>query len=308
MTDAFARMRGQCAIRLLTRILTGLLLLTVGAGGLAAPATTDPTHANPLDTLDTFDLIDCKALPFQTNPKSPDSIVQIGIASPAEPGFALQAAQLAQSRNDLTVCRASWSAVLPLTTPFAKVHSLEKYYGWCAFLLALIVTLFLAAHLTPRHWWTRPTVTGLLIVGLGCWGGGVLLLMAANQWRLPQQWVYADVVSLQRDQGKVQWLEVDGMRGLTRQLALAGAPDAPATREAGAREGYHAHDVHDVYYRVHQPLNLRQAAGIDAPRIATLGRGANVRATGRRTGDWWQVEATVEGLRQTGWVSSLWLR
>ena len=61
-------------------------------------------------------------------------------------------------------------------------------------------------------------------------------------------------------------------------------------------------------YRVHQDLNLRAAAGVDALRIGVVPAGASVTPTGLRAGDWWQVHASVAGRASTGWASSLWLR
>ena len=61
-------------------------------------------------------------------------------------------------------------------------------------------------------------------------------------------------------------------------------------------------------YRVADALNLRASNGVGARRMAVLPAGSVVTATGVREGDWWQVQATLDGERFEGWASSLWLR
>lgn len=48
-----------------------------------------------------------------------------------------------------------------------------------AFAVALVVTLVLAAFLTPGSWWQRPNVRALAILVAGTWGIGSLLLSVA---------------------------------------------------------------------------------------------------------------------------------
>src|SRR5471030_2801132 len=43
----------------------------------------------------------------------------------------------------------------------------EKFYGAGAFAIGLILTLILAAYLTPRAWWKRPNARALLILVVG---------------------------------------------------------------------------------------------------------------------------------------------
>ena len=61
-------------------------------------------------------------------------------------------------------------------------------------------------------------------------------------------------------------------------------------------------------YVVADALNLRAERGVGARRVLVLPAGAQVRATGLREGDWWQVSAEAGGGRVEGWASSLWLR
>lgn len=63
-----------------------------------------------------------------------------------------------------------------------------------------------------------------------------------------------------------------------------------------------------LHYRVYDDLNLRAARGTGAARIAVVPVGSVVTATGVRDGDWWQVQAQVDGRLVQGWASSLWLR
>jgi hypothetical protein len=269
-----------------------------------------PVIAAGPDAPDVFDLLACNGLAAPVGPTQFTAMTRIGLVSPNHAALTAYVAQMAAQRKDVVVCKQSWSAVLPLWTPRSKVATLEKYYGWGAFALALLLTLALASKLTPRHWWTRPTARGMLILGGGCWGGGVVLLLVLNmQLAWPQQYLYADVLSVQSGNAAPQWIEVDGVYGFTRWLAahqrtgmaqsastlpLASAP-APAPT-LGTR------------YRVHQALNLRQHAGTNSERVTTLRRGDSVHPTGRSDGDWWQVEARIDGQTSIGWVSSLWLR
>ncbi|MDB5918158.1 MAG: hypothetical protein JWR40_2392 [Massilia sp.] len=148
-------------------------------------------------------------------------------------------------------------------------------YNLGGFALALALTLVLAAFLTPRAWWRRPNLAALAILAAGTWGFGSLLLSFA-----PAPAMAAT--------GKVgQPLPGVG-------LAAIGMPAAKPT--AGRT------------YHVFEHLNLRAAGGTGTRRVAVVPPGTLVSATGAREGDWWEVSASIEGKRITGWVSSLWLR
>lgn len=56
--------------------------------------------------------------------------------------------------------------------------TLHAGHGAPAYLLALALTLVLAAGLTPRRWWRRPTARGAAVLGGGTWAFGALLLAA----------------------------------------------------------------------------------------------------------------------------------
>lgn len=130
----------------------------------------------------------------------------------------------------------------------------------------LLLSLCLAAWLTPRAWWRRPNARALAVLVCGTALFGALL---------------------------------HGMFGPAATVQAAALPARPAALEtpvAGER------------YRVRDDLNLRAAAGVNAPRLGIVPAGAQVTATGQFEGDWWRVTAQVEGRRQEGWASSLWLR
>nr|WP_315250734.1 SH3 domain-containing protein [uncultured Duganella sp.] len=55
-----------------------------------------------------------------------------------------------------------------------------KLHAVAAFAAGLIVTLFLAAYLTPRAWWRRPNARALFIMVAGAWGFGSLILYAVQ--------------------------------------------------------------------------------------------------------------------------------
>ena len=145
-----------------------------------------------------------------------------------------------------------------------------SYLGIAATVFGLVVTLVLAAWLTPSHWWRRLNVLALAIVGLGTWGIASLVLWLAQS----QHTLAAPAMA-----------------------ASSGvAPVAILSKDVG------------LAYRVYDDLNLRAAKGTAARRIAVVPAGTVVTTTGVRDGDWWQVSARVGGREVRGWSNSLWLR
>lgn len=142
---------------------------------------------------------------------------------------------------------------------------------FAAYGAGLLLTLCLAAWLSPRSWWRRANArAGAVLLG------GTVLLGASLH-------------------------ALFGTEAAARaarpppSLAVAGTPTA-GPPVAGKR------------YRVREHLNLRAGTGVAARRLAVVPAGTQVTATGRRRGDWWQVSAEVDGRRLDGWASSLWLR
>ncbi|RJG19182.1 SH3 domain-containing protein [Massilia cavernae] len=131
-----------------------------------------------------------------------------------------------------------------------------------AYATGLLLTLVLAAFLTPASWWRRLNARALAVTVAGTWAAGSLLaaLLPAHA----------------------------GATASSARTATAAAPQRS--------------------YLVFRALNLRSGAGTSARRIVVVPAGAEVAATGAREGDWWQVRATIEGRKVTGWASSLWLR
>ena len=161
-----------------------------------------------------------------------------------------------------------------------------KLWAACAFPAGLVITLFLAAYLTPHQWWRRANARALLIMVVGAWGFGSLILYAF-QGAAP---VAAGTLANAADD--------------THNAALAGtqAPMRPPEKSLSP----------DIIagrpFQVHRALNVRAAAGVHTARLITVPAGASVTPTGVRDGDWWQVTTRVDGRDKTGWVSSLWLR
>jgi hypothetical protein len=149
-----------------------------------------------------------------------------------------------------------------------------------AFGAGLIVTLFLAAYLTPRAWWRRANARAMLITAVGTWSIGSLILYATH----------TPAAASGNEQAAV---------------ARVQAPAAPRRADATA-SAYTA--TAGQSFRVHRDLNLRAAPGVHAARIAVVPAGATVTPTGAHDGDWWQIKATVNGSEASGWASSLWLR
>ncbi len=129
-----------------------------------------------------------------------------------------------------------------------------------AYAAALLVTLCLAAWLTPRSWWRRANARACAVLAGGTLAVGTLLHAAFAPPAAPEP-------------------------GLQGRLPVAGQR-----------------------YRAWDNLNLRSDVGVGSHRLAVLPAGAQVTASGRHQGDWWEVSAVVDGRRQDGWASSLWLR
>ena len=146
-----------------------------------------------------------------------------------------------------------------------------SYLAIVAVAVGLVVTLVLAAFLTPSRWWRQLNARALAIVLAGTWGIASLV-MWAMQGQAPQ--TMARLVS----------------------PATAGVAKVAATPEGGRT------------YRVYDDLNLRAGKGTAAPRIVVVPAGSVVTTTGLRDGDWWEVSARVGGKDVQGWSSSLWLR
>jgi len=137
---------------------------------------------------------------------------------------------------------------------------------------AFVLTLALAAWLTPRGWWRRPNLRALAVLA-----GGTLALGALFVGLLGRAPAAAPAAA-----------------SLPAPLA---ATTATAARPApGAR------------YLAVDGLNLRDGKGVRAQRVAVLRAGATVVATGAADDDWWQVRARIDGRACEGWASSLWLR
>ena len=156
-----------------------------------------------------------------------------------------------------------------------------KLYAVGAFAAGLVITLFLAAYLTPRQWWRRPNARALLIMVVGAWGFGSLILYAAH--------------------GRA----ATSPAPLPGETEPATAAIATAARDAGEPSPAL---IAGQPFAVHRDLNLRTAAGVHAARLVTVPAGSVVTPTGEQRGDWWQIKASVAGRESTGWVSSLWLR
>ena len=168
---------------------------------------------------------------------------------------------------------------LPIDWPY------ERLYSAGAFALGLLLTLFLAAYLTPRRWWQRPNARALLILVVGAWGFGSLILLATRGAASTPALAAATNTPM------------PSPTSTTRVAATAPPTTTPAGGPIAGRP-----------FQVHRDLNLRQAAGVQTARLLTVPAGASVTPTGRRDGDWWQVRARVGGEDKVGWANSLWLR
>ena len=142
-----------------------------------------------------------------------------------------------------------------------------------AYGLGLVLTLVLAAWLTPRRWWRRPTAGTLALASAGTLAFGALFAVL-----------------------------------FSTLLPAAAPPAATAAPLAVAMPLPLPTKAARTRYRVVDDLNLRAAKATGAPRLAVLPAGTLVTPTGAADGDWWQVRARIKGEDVEGWASSLWLR
>ncbi|MES2759781.1 MAG: SH3 domain-containing protein [Pseudomonadota bacterium] len=66
-----------------------------------------------------------------------------------------------------------------------------------AFAIGLLVTLVLAAFLTPARWWKRPNARALAVLVVGTWGIGSLLLWLAPKPVMAATPVVAGIAAIQ---------------------------------------------------------------------------------------------------------------
>ncbi|GAB2838096.1 hypothetical protein GCM10027277_01180 [Pseudoduganella ginsengisoli] len=158
----------------------------------------------------------------------------------------------------------------------------------------LALTLVLAAYLTPRHWWRRPTVRGLAIVAGGTWACGAALALAAGA--ASPRFAAGQSMPCQQASGAVCGEPVGDTQRMLQNTGAHGGNTAIASTATPPP------------FRVHRSLNLRTGPDVGSARLNVIPAGALLTPTGARSGDWWQVRTTSGGRELTGWVSSLWLR
>ncbi len=158
-----------------------------------------------------------------------DGKYRLGLATPMNnPALEVRLYELGMFYQDLAVCRTGWSEVLPSATPWGPNPAMEKYTGYAAFGVALLITLLLYTQL-PREWRRNVTALGILGVVTSTWLLGSAGLVLAKSMGLSQQ-LYDEVVVLQESRGEEQWFEVRGVWDLDRRLMAQGlTPDLSLT-------------------------------------------------------------------------------
>lgn len=232
--------------------------------------------------------------------------VSVGLAQPYAANAVVEyATRLAIASPQVSVCSEPWGDVVPGLLPWAK--NLERGYGYGAFVLAFLLVVGGLYAVTPRKWWDRTTLIGVLSVGVLTWLLGVLLL-AGFHLAGGQRLFYGTAISLRLpQQARAEWFDIAGARELESLLAerhllpVLATPTQPV--EPAVATPAKAEPAGE--YRVYHRLNLREAAGVHASRFAVINRGETVTYDGARDGDWWRIRSSAG---QVGWASSLWLR
>lgn len=235
--------------------------------------------------------------------------VSLGIVQPdASQNLVNYAVKLSLADSRLSVCAESWADVLPRWVPWAG--GLERGMGWLVFALAFVVAVTLLWRLTPRDWWRRTTLLGVLGVSAATWVLAVVALFAL-QTAGAHHLFYDSVVSVRvPKQAGVDWINLKGARDLEAWLAsrkLLAPAAAQVSLEAPVAEvtpQVEASAPSGSYVAIHR-LNLRSGPGTHHDLLTTIDRGGKVQFDGERQGDWWWVRSS-KGI--VGWSSSLWLR
>lgn len=245
--------------------------------------------------------------------------VRLSIVQPAAKPTLDHAVSIARRSENLQLCSAAWTDVLPLFTPWAKVPSLEKWHGWLMWGVGLLLSLVACAWLTPRSWWRGgPGLVGWVALAVGTTAFSSVLLgaFAISPWA--RGLLFTQPVAIEVGSQTPKWTLVAGAHELDRLLrdiplkeqstAVAGhkSDSKPRSKTVG-RECCRA-DRSESTFAVHQALNLRSGPGVQHERLKVLEKGSVVHVTGLRSGDWWEVTMQTAGEPRTGWVSSLWLR
>lgn len=112
-----------------------------------------------------------------------------------------------------------------------------------AFAIGLIVTLVLAAFLTPRSWWKRPNMRALAVLAAGTWGIGSLLMwlapapaMAATPATAGIAAIHPAVLTAGRTYHVFEDLNLRAASGTSARRVAVVPPGALVTA-TGAREG-----------------------------------------------------------------------
>jgi hypothetical protein len=242
--------------------------------------------------------------------------LSLGIVQPHASSHVVDyAARLTLADPALSICSETWSSVVPRAVPWAS--ELERGQGWALFVLAFVLVVVGLWATTPRHWWRRTTLLGLLAVGGMTWVLGVALL-AGFHGLGGQRLLYGTVVSLRTpQQARPVWLSVAGARELEAVLAQAGVLTSASAPTAGGGAAVPppptlppdppaaAASAPAGSYRVAHRLNVREGPGVQHAHIMTLPRGEEVQFDGAVQADWWRIRSKAGTV---GWASSLWLR
>jgi hypothetical protein len=146
-------------------------------------------------------------------------------------------------------------------------------------------------------------MAGISLLGVAAYAAGLAATLVLAARLTPRSW-------WRRANARALAVLVAGTFGIGSMLAWLFAPATPALAANAVALAQPAADapMAGAAYRTYDDLNLRASRGVNAPRLGVVPAGARVTATGRRTGDWWEVSARVDGGMVRGWASSLWLR
>jgi hypothetical protein len=137
---------------------------------------------------------------------------------------------------------------------------------------------------------------------LAAYGAGLVATLVLAAFLTPRSW-------WRRANARALAVLAGGTLAIGGGLACLFAPPVEAqAAPLSAASPTVAAPAPGAHYRVYDDLNLRGSRSVSSRRLGVVRSGAIVTATGARAGDWWEINASIDGEAVKGWANSLWLR
>lgn len=120
--------------------------------------------------------------------------------------------------NNVIFCKTDNSEALNQFTPWSKYSSLEKYYGWVVFGVALFVSIIFFSIL-PKRMREHITILGLIFIVSLMWVIATVSLTMINKNEFPQKYFYRNLIKVYNyENGFNEWIDIDNLRSFESLL------------------------------------------------------------------------------------------